>query len=290
MQIKLNIAGIGFCVKHTDDLIIRGGLKKYISEIEEEIQISIVSKLKTAVPQFEYKGEDMFCRYYGENDTLQIEFKGAHNSPSAVLFCENGMRSIRCEVYEQMQGSLKALDGLLSLLPMRQILYRFDAFIFHSSRIEVDGKAVLFTGPSGIGKTTQALLWKRYESACHLSNDRTILRKEKGAWKTYGYFEDGSEPIASNKCIIPGAIVVLGQAMEDRIFRLRGKDAFKALIEQVFFDRWDCEMFACITNMLLDLIENIPVYYLGCTQNRSAVECLKNELSKEGVINGNEDY
>ena len=40
------------------------------------------------------------------------------------------------------------------------ILEKKDGIIFHSSAIAVDGKAYLFTAPSGTGKSTHARLWR----------------------------------------------------------------------------------------------------------------------------------
>ena len=36
---------------------------------------------------------------------------------------------------------------------------------FHSSLIDMQGRGLMFIGPSGIGKTTQAELWNRYRDA-----------------------------------------------------------------------------------------------------------------------------
>ena len=73
---------------------------------------------------------------------------------------------------------VRTADKVLQLLPMRQLLAHYQAFLLHSSRIAVCGKAVLFTAPSQTGKTTQARLWSFFEHAEMVGNDRTILRKK----------------------------------------------------------------------------------------------------------------
>lgn len=46
----------------------------------------------------------------------------------------------------------------------------------HASLVEKDGEGVLFLGPSGMGKSTQARLWKSALDADFISGDRPGLR------------------------------------------------------------------------------------------------------------------
>ena len=52
----------------------------------------------------------------------------------------------------------------------------------HSSYIIYHDKAILFTGPSGIGKTTQAELWRDYQGAEIINGDVTLIRKWDGRY------------------------------------------------------------------------------------------------------------
>ena len=64
MQIKLGIGGIGIQIYCQEELEIRGTLKQFIEEIEEDIRIDIIKEQKIAVPELSYRGENLFCRYY----------------------------------------------------------------------------------------------------------------------------------------------------------------------------------------------------------------------------------
>lgn len=284
MQKKLNIGGIGVRIHYPEILELGGLLKNYVAEIEEEIEVNFVIQKEIIKAKGHYLGEDIFCRYYEIDDNMQIELKGANNEPSAMIFCEQNMKKLRFELYEQMQNQCIRLDKIVALLPIRQILNWNNGFLFHASRIEVEQKAILFTGPSGIGKTTHANLWETYENAVHLCNDRTIIRSQNGHWNTYGYYEDGSEPIANSKQLPLGAIVMLMQDTENSICRINGTVAVKNLIQQVFLDRWDYKMFSNVIDMVTKLLDEIPVYCLRCRPDKTAVKCLKDKLTTEGVI------
>lgn len=52
-----------------------------------------------------------------------------------------------------------------------------DAMVLHCSVLKVKSGVILFSGPSGIGKSTQAGLWTKYRKARVINGDRTLLKK-----------------------------------------------------------------------------------------------------------------
>ena len=44
---------------------------------------------------------------------------------------------------------------------------------------------ILFSGPSGVGKSTQADLWRRYQDARMINGDRTIMGRTEQGWIAY---------------------------------------------------------------------------------------------------------
>ena len=63
-----------------------------------------------------------------------------------------------------------------SILSLEKRMYFHNSFILHSAYICVNGKAVLFTAPSGGGKSTQAKLWADHRGARTINGDRTLLQ------------------------------------------------------------------------------------------------------------------
>ena len=62
-----------------------------------------------------------------------------------------------------------------------------DAMVLHCSVLKVKSGVILFSGPSGIGKSTQAGLWTKYRKARVINGDRTLLKKENGRWMSLGW-------------------------------------------------------------------------------------------------------
>lgn len=223
--------------------------------------------------------EDFFRRFCAEGESVCVEMKGAEGKPSAALFCSG--KTLRYEIYHDCG---KSITGWLSLLPMPWLLYSEGVLFLHASRVALDGSAILFVGPSGVGKSTQAALWQKYGGGEILSNDRVLLRRLGAKWQTYGYFEDGDTPVCSPKRAPLGAIVLLSQAEQNNVSRATPSKALAQLMGQTLIEHWDAQMKQAVLAALLELVQEIPVYALQCRADAEAVGCLAQRLRTDGVI------
>lgn len=172
-----------------------------------------------------------------------------------------------------------------NLLRLEKSLLRKESFILHSSYISYENQALLFTGPSGIGKSTQADLWKKCMNAEILNGDRNIVGKEKDNWYVYGSPISGSSEYCINRTTPLKAIIILRKSTIDKVERL-DIQGFNQIFSQVTVNPWDKEF----CNKMMDLIMNacveIPIYLYFCTKEDTAVQVLYDKLKKDGVIDG----
>ena len=92
-----------------------------------------------------------------------------------------------------------------------QLLQR-GVFTLHSAAVQTRFGAILFCGRSGIGKSTQANLWKEYENALILNGDRCAVGFVDGAANAFGLPFCGTSGICLNFSLPIAAIISLGQA------------------------------------------------------------------------------
>ena len=100
----------------------------------------------------------------------------------------------------------------VSLFAMEKRMLAKDAMVLHCSVLKVRSGVILFSGPSGIGKSTQAGLWTKYRKARVINGDRTLLKKENGRWMSLGCPICGSSEICYNEAYPVKAVFFLGQA------------------------------------------------------------------------------
>lgn len=155
-----------------------------------------------------------------------------------------------------------------------------NTMMIHASAIKYQDKAVLFTAPSGTGKTTQAELWRDYTGAEILNGDRVFIKGTGDEERLYAWGSPwaGSSPYVVNDSAEVAAVVVLEQAKENSLRRMDVGEAMMHLSSNSFLPMWDAR---CLEGMLgvMDLVlRKVPVYKLACRPDEEAVELVRGEV------------
>lgn len=141
----------------------------------------------------------------------------------------------------------------------------------HSSLIRCRDFGILFLGPSGIGKTTQAELWNRYRGALIINGDIAFVQETERGFLGWGTPWHGSSPYCENTSVPVRALVVLKQAPENSIRRLTGFEKVSEVSNSVFYPQWlENGMELCLET-LDHLLSALPVYELSCRPDEEAV-------------------
>ncbi len=143
----------------------------------------------------------------------------------------------------------------------------------HASVIEKDGKALIFMGKSGAGKSTHSRNWLKFVSDCQLLNDdEPIVRvlTDGSVW-VYGAPWSGSTPCYRNTQAEVAAFVRLYQSAENKLTPLKGVHAFASLFQSVAIMRSDKENRDLAMTIVNDMLEQTPIYRLDNRPDREAV-------------------
>lgn len=159
------------------------------------------------------------------------------------------------------------------------LLADFGMLILHSAYIVTpQGQGLLFSGPSGAGKSTQAELWRQYAGAQVINGDRSLVRPGDGT--VHGILYSGTSGICRNVSAPLRAIVLPVQGAENRVYPLRPKEAFMALVNQCAYYPWAADSAARMTELAAALIGAVPVYGLTCRKDEGAVRALEDYLRR----------
>ena len=155
-----------------------------------------------------------------------------------------------------------------------------DGMPLHAALVEKDGYGVVFLGPSGMGKSTQAKLWVEHQGADFIIGDRPGLRCIDGQWIGFGMPWDGKDNIRQQKQVPIRALISLEQALENSIRRLSKQEAMNVLLNQVMMPMWDDAAMALLTPLMGRLATEIPFYHLKNLPNREATELTRETICK----------
>ena len=143
-------------------------------------------------------------------------------------------------------------------------LLRYDGMLLHASAISYEGKAYLFSGPCGVGKSTHTRQWQSLfgDRVQVFNDDKPALRCLEGQWYAYGTPWCGKDGINQNQKVPLGGICFLQQAPENQIRRLSNIEAVKKIFSQTTHILYKKENMERLLGHIGHLVECIPVWEL----------------------------
>jgi len=159
-----------------------------------------------------------------------------------------------------------------------------NGIMLHSSCVVVDGRAYLFTAPSGTGKSTHTDLWLKMfgNRAYILNDDKPALRLEDGVWFAYGTPWSGKYDISRNERVPVAGIAVLNRGSDNQIIPYTGFKAITAILDQMMRPPGE-EYRVRILETLDKLLSSVPVWKLTCNMESAAAAVAYRAMSgREG--------
>lgn len=232
-------------------------------------------KLEALLPGMRvYREEDMYVRYVGTVD---------QSWENAYIRAEYGETESNVQVVVNDLITHIGVKTVLNAMGVEHLVAEADGFLFHCAYIDYEGNAILFTAPSGTGKSTQAELWAHYRGAKIINGDRAAVCGKDGI-VAEGIPFCGSSSYCDNRRLPLKAIVYLSQASQTGIRKLRGMEAFLKIWEGVSVNTWIRQDVERVSELVTRIATEIPIYHLSCTPDESAVIVLEDALRKQEAI------
>lgn len=220
-----------------------------------------------------YETKESFVRLYKEQKT---------GNKNYALLSSQSHENLRVYYLPENENLLSTGYALFQHIALEEQLIHYNRMILHASCVETQYGGVLFSGKSGIGKSTQAELWKELERSTVINGDRTILYKKDDHWIGSGSPYAGSSEYYVNRQVPVTAVVMLEQASDCCIQKLKPSEAFRCLYAGMVINTWNPDFVSRIVELIEIFVTEIPVYHLACTPDADAVTILKQELNQQG--------
>jgi len=175
----------------------------------------------------------------------------------------------------QASESLLYACALLRKISNR-MLYDHNGMLLHCAALLYRGKTYLFVAPSGTGKTTHIMLWKKClgDNMAILNGDKPFLRLEDGGITVYGSPWMGKEGFGMNSSAPLGGVILLNRGAENQIRPASVPEALQGLLIATVFPQ-DAEGRSKVLDFMSKICQSVPVGILHCNMEDDAVYTVK---------------
>ncbi|MBH1939378.1 hypothetical protein I5677_00560 [Mobilitalea sibirica] len=276
MTNTLMIAGVSTNINSNQKYKIKKRLQKYILKKSNDADLKLFMEHKKIVnipdstllmdeniKWYKSNADGCYYIYIFDMETTEVSYqiKVNHKWDEAVItYVEN-----TSDITSMITGPIG------EILFRNHILFQH-GIVIHAAAIDWKGKGILFSAPSGTGKSTQAKLWRRIKGAKIINEDRPAVRIEKEYVYVHGTPWNGSSPKCTN-CSVPlSAIVMIEQSEENSIELLKSREGISRVLPRCFLPYYDGELMQIAMYNIEKIIDIVPIYLLKCRPEREAVE------------------
>lgn len=148
----------------------------------------------------------------------------------------------------------------------------------HASVVSNGGKAYLFLGKSGTGKSTHSRLWLENVPGTELVNDdNPVMRVQDDGVYVYGSPWSGKTPCYRNVCFPAGAVVRISRAKVNRVTPLPAPQAYASLAASCSGFRPERAIADGLHATISTIIGSVPCFVLDCLPDpEAALICSEN--------------
>ena len=171
-------------------------------------------------------------------------------------------------------GQLPYLETLAALRKIADRMSQQDRFLMHGAVLSWKGSGLMFTAPSGTGKSTHIALWRKYlgEQVKIINGDKPILWATEKETCVYGTPWAGKERWETNTGVPLKGICFLQRGTQNEIRRLTPSEAMPLLMRQVYYPS-DPQTAGKILELLDKMFGNVSFYAMKCDISEEAVRC-----------------
>lgn len=166
-----------------------------------------------------------------------------------------------------------SLDGILRILHTLTLAGQ-GGFLLHGASAIRNGRAFVFFGPSGAGKTTMMRLAPA--DATLLTDEISYIRGDGENYRAFGTPFTGELAKSGENVSAPvAALYRLAHAPENRLTLMTPGDAVRALLESVLFFAEDPDLVKLVFQSACDVVSRLPVYQLEFVPDTGVWESIR---------------
>ena len=277
-MLRIKVAEMPIDIEMSDAEFVQKRLVPYAAENDEPAQMRIVSRTveKLQLPEGEHvrtirhskilrlpDGRLCHSSYYPKGDCYY-----------QMTYYTEDFSDVEIEVCPLPNTDWRGIDVEYAYtgFDFANRLSYLGGAVLHGSAIAYKGEGVIFSAPSGTGKSTHTTLWKQCfgEDVVFVNDDKPALRFDDQAVWMYGAPWSGKTDLNTNVRVPLKAIVAVQRAEENSIEQLPFTEAMVYIRNELVQPYHDEKIGEKLVDRMIQLAQTVPVYLLKCNMDPQA--------------------
>ena len=186
---------------------------------------------------------------------------------------------------EKMPEHLREIgfcENLCVLNELASEILKFNTFLIHGVSAKINNIGIIFTGKSGIGKTTHLKLWQELlgEKLVVINGDKSLIRFIDDTPYVFGTPWKGIERIGGNESSVLTDICFIEQNQEDIVYEISSDEAFQKILNQIYIPDDSTKRIQILT--LLDkILKKCRFWVIKCGTTLNAAEVAYKHITSQ---------
>jgi hypothetical protein len=250
-QITVEIGGMPILLHTQNDSFRQMLARRYAGFVNSAAPPRFEFDIELTTPSKKAPDEDVQVKMQGDTWQLRRGDFRAHWNPAA------GRGSIR------QSANPYSIDSVLRIVHTL-ILAQEGGFLLHSAGAIRNGRAFLFSGVSGSGKTTISRLAP--PDVTLLTDEVSYIRRGDDGYRACGTPFAGELARVGENCSAPiASLFFLKQGPENKIEPIEKSEATRRLMRNILFFAEDSHLVQSVFQAACDFVEQVPVQRLTFT-------------------------
>ncbi len=192
----------------------------------------------------------------------------------AVIDVPHGSNIWQVYCLPDEQGNVEPMAYPAGALLLYMLAIRNNAFMQHASAVISNGNAFVFSGFSGIGKSTMVSIWQETGYTV-INDDRILIRQNNKGFTVYNtpmFYDDKPKQAPLS------AIFLLQQSCENYIKRLKGVTAITNFMRFSIQHAYDKHFLNAHLQLVQDIYKTVPIFELGFKPDVSVIDFIHTNL------------
>lgn len=207
----------------------------------------------------------------------------APGHPARVMIIDPSLASARLWLLSPSDPWADFVIDSMSRIFFSQFAASRGALMLHASAVACSGRAFLFMGRSGTGKSTHSRLWLSEFPGSQLINDDCPLVAPAASgcgFNVCGTPWSGKTPCWRRVSVALAGVARLRQAPANRFIPTSGVDSFVAFIPGMSVITSDRALYAAASSTALNLLDSVAAGILECLPDRQAALLCRQSLDR----------